>query len=241
MSAIARSLSECTGATELGNAAGAELMTAELDRTPVRHKKETKSSKKARRGLSCNASVSEQVREDALRCDPMVKVLSAQKVECQRCGYVIKLSDKSRYDASHWNKHKNSCIERAKSFTKDLKAWTESQKAAVASGSGASTTQQKDSTSTRSAARSEHIDDSDSDDEVWGFYPLMNVGDPELSPLCKDYFKQTGRPLREDLLAMRWQNWNWSMIKTPNFAKTAEHEYTAPFVRENPHETCKHR
>ncbi|KAJ6518910.1 hypothetical protein C8R45DRAFT_1084978 [Mycena sanguinolenta] len=53
-----------------------------------------------------------RIREMKLRADKLAEVLSPTLVNCLNCGSKIKLSHKSEFDNSHWNRHRASCVRR---------------------------------------------------------------------------------------------------------------------------------
>ncbi|KAI0769197.1 hypothetical protein BC629DRAFT_796438 [Irpex lacteus] len=54
----------------------------------------------------------EKVREERLKADGLVTILSPQLVQCKRCGAEIKLSRKSPFDTYHWYQHKDRCLKK---------------------------------------------------------------------------------------------------------------------------------
>ncbi|KAK7025206.1 hypothetical protein R3P38DRAFT_2953289 [Favolaschia claudopus] len=59
-----------------------------------------------------------KIREMRLREDPLADVQNPGLVVCLNCGSPIKLSTKSDYDSSHWNRHRTRCLKKYKKSTK---------------------------------------------------------------------------------------------------------------------------
>ncbi|CAL1710672.1 unnamed protein product [Somion occarium] len=62
-----------------------------------------------------------QKRKAKLLQDPMVTVHGPSAVTCNRCGSYIKLSEKTEYEAAHWNAHRRLCNRRSEAEATTLK------------------------------------------------------------------------------------------------------------------------
>ncbi|KAF8916044.1 hypothetical protein CPB85DRAFT_365391 [Mucidula mucida] len=72
-----------------------------------------------------------RIREEKLRADPHVTIISPQMVQCKRCDAQIKLSNVYSYEASHWKTHRSRCLKKTPKFMKESRRSRHSQTPAL--------------------------------------------------------------------------------------------------------------
>ncbi|KAF9048305.1 hypothetical protein BDZ89DRAFT_758448 [Hymenopellis radicata] len=164
-------------------------------------------------------SDAERKREEKLRADPHVTIISPQMVQCKRCDAQIKLSNVYAYEPSHWKTHRSRCLKKTPEHMKDSRR---SRFGARHSQTPALSANVSSSSSSTPSLTSDDDDDEEKshlvDDRPRSRSPPLPVPEPLLCPpVVNDYLNAMHGKSAYPTLDTSWRSWSWSHLQTPNF------------------------